>query len=336
MIRPIFGAVLAFLLTASTPLVARLDRGEVHVWETQEITLQAARDYANPYVDVVCWIDLEGPGFSRRVHGFWDGGRTFRVRFVATTPGEWRWRSHSNQPDDAGLNGGTGALRAVAWSPAELGENINRRGFIRATANGHALEHADGTPFFLLGDTWLAALDRTINIIALAGLSFAVGLVVDDAIVALENIDRHMKELGKPPRQAALEGVTEVWAAILSVTLVRVAVFIPIVLNTTEAGLLFKDIAIAIVTSVLVSLLVTLTVVPSFAALLLRGESSRMRLAERNPKLHRLLSALAHPEQNQDRAPKHHHVQRHDLCRHRQVRREGPGRHISHQLADVP
>lgn len=157
MIRPIFGAVLAFLLTASTPLVARLDRGEVHVWETQEITLQAARDYANPYVDVVCWIDLEGPDFSRRVHGFWDGGRTFRVRFVATTPGEWRWRTHSNQPDDAGLNGGTGALRAVAWSPAELGENINRRGFIRATANGHALEHADGTPFFLLGDTWLAA-----------------------------------------------------------------------------------------------------------------------------------------------------------------------------------
>ncbi|MCC7478019.1 efflux RND transporter permease subunit [bacterium] len=138
----------------------------------------------------------------------------------------------------------------------------------------------------------LQAMDRTINIIALAGISFAVGLVVDDAIVALENIERHMNELGKPVRQAALDGVDEVWGAILSSTLVRVAVFIPIVLNTTEAGLLFKDIAIAIVTSIMVSLLVTLTVVPSFAALLLRSGSSRKRLAETNPALDRVLRVV--------------------------------------------
>ncbi len=138
----------------------------------------------------------------------------------------------------------------------------------------------------------LQAMDRTINIIALAGLSFAVGLVVDDAIVALENIERHMNELGKPVRQAALDGVEEVWSAILSSTLVRVAVFIPIVLNTTEAGLLFKDIAIAIVTSILVSLLVTLTVVPSFAALLLRSHSTRKKIAETNPGLDRLLRLI--------------------------------------------
>jgi len=108
-------------------------------------------------VGVVCWIDLEGPGFSRRVHGFWDGGRTFRVRFVATAPGEWRWRAGSNQPDDAGLNGGKGALVAVPWSEADKRENPSRRGFVRATPNGHALQYADGTPFFMLGDTWLAA-----------------------------------------------------------------------------------------------------------------------------------------------------------------------------------
>jgi HAE1 family hydrophobic/amphiphilic exporter-1 len=138
----------------------------------------------------------------------------------------------------------------------------------------------------------LQALHRSVNIIALAGLAFAVGLVVDDAIVALENIERHMTELGKPPRQAALDGVEEVWSAILSSTLVRVAVFIPIVLNTSEAGLLFKDIAIAIVTSIVVSLFATLTVVPSFAALLLRTESSRKRLEKTNPALHRFLSAI--------------------------------------------
>ena len=66
---------------------ARLQSGEVHVWEVQEITLAAARDYANPYVEVECWVDLTGPDFKRRVYGFWDGGRTFKVRFVATASG---------------------------------------------------------------------------------------------------------------------------------------------------------------------------------------------------------------------------------------------------------
>lgn len=151
--------VVAFTFASATPASAalQLQRGEARVWDVQEITLVAARDYENPYADVVCWIELEGPDFARRVYGFWDGGRTFRVRFVATTPGEWHWRTGSNQPDDAGLNGGAGALRAVAWSEAEKAENINRRGFVRATPNGHALQHADGTPFLLVGDTWLAA-----------------------------------------------------------------------------------------------------------------------------------------------------------------------------------
>ncbi len=131
-------------------------RGEAHVWDAQEITLRTARDYRNPYAEVVSWIDLEGPGFARRVYGFWDGGRTFKVRFVATDPGEWRWRAGSNQPSDEGL-GGSGRLRAVAWTEAEKKANPNRRGFVRATPSGHALQYADGTPFFLLGDTWLAA-----------------------------------------------------------------------------------------------------------------------------------------------------------------------------------
>ncbi len=159
---PLHARLLVLLIALLTNVTgqtraAPVQRGEARVWDGQEITLQAARDYANPYVDVVCWIELEGPGFARRVYGFWDGGRTFRIRFVATAPGEWSWRTGSNQPDDAGLNGGAGALRAVAWSDAEKEENINRRGFVRATPNGRALEHADRTPFFMTGDTWLAA-----------------------------------------------------------------------------------------------------------------------------------------------------------------------------------
>jgi hypothetical protein len=123
----------------------------------QEIILESARDYANPYVEVDCWIELEGPGFARRVHGFWDVDRIWRVRFVATDPGEWRWRVGSNQLDDSGLNGGLGALRAVAWDEDEIADNANRRGFVRNSPNGRALVYADGTPFFMIGDTWLAA-----------------------------------------------------------------------------------------------------------------------------------------------------------------------------------
>src|SRR4051812_42819413 len=68
------------LLLVSTRGEARLQSGEVHVWELEEITLATTRDYANPYTEVECWVELEGPDFHRRVYGFWDGGRTFKVR----------------------------------------------------------------------------------------------------------------------------------------------------------------------------------------------------------------------------------------------------------------
>ncbi|HEX5161873.1 MAG TPA: DUF5060 domain-containing protein [Steroidobacteraceae bacterium] len=154
----ILAVLLGFVMLPAAVRAAdtRLQSGEVHVWETQEITLATAHDYASPYVEVECWVDLTGPDFSKRVYGFWDGGRVFKVRVVATRPGQWSWRVGSNQPGDAGLQG-TGSFRAVAWSAEQLAANPNRRGFVRASANGHALRYADGTPFFLVGDTWLAA-----------------------------------------------------------------------------------------------------------------------------------------------------------------------------------
>ena len=129
----------------------------VHVWEPVEIVLRASRSYANPYADVECWVELRGPRFAGRVYGFWDGGDVFRVRVVATAPGRWRWRSGSNQSRDQGLDGRAGTFAAGPWPEAEKARNPNRRGFLRATPNGHALEYADGTPFFLVGDTWLGA-----------------------------------------------------------------------------------------------------------------------------------------------------------------------------------
>jgi HAE1 family hydrophobic/amphiphilic exporter-1 len=139
----------------------------------------------------------------------------------------------------------------------------------------------------------LELLHRSVNIIVLAGLSFASGMVVDDAIVALENIDRHMKQLGKPPLQAAREGIEEVWGAIVSATLTKMAVFLPLLLNTTEAGLLFKDIAIAVMVSIFMSLVVTITVVPSMASLLLRPHHEHGGLYTRYPAVAKLLDFIS-------------------------------------------
>ena len=105
---------------------------DCHVWENHEITLTAVRQYDNFYTDVTCWVDLEGPGFSRRIYGFWDGGRIFKVRVVATEPGGWSWKSGSNQKGDSGLNNQSGRFTAATWTEAEKVANPVRRGFIVA------------------------------------------------------------------------------------------------------------------------------------------------------------------------------------------------------------
>ena len=105
--------------------------------------------------------------------------------------------------------------------------------------------------------------------ISLAGIAFASGMVVDNAIVVLENVFRHL-EMGKRPRQAAIDGGREVWGGVLASTLTTIAVFVPIVLQRDEASQLFADIAIAISAAVSLSLVVALTVVPVLASLLYR------------------------------------------------------------------
>jgi len=128
----------------------------VHVWEKREILLSSKRTFPNPYTDVVVWVDLAGPGFNKRVYGFWNGGNEFCVRLVATAPGTWRWHSGS-EPSDAGLAGKSGTFEAVDWTEGDKQAKPLRRGFLQSTANNHALQTADGTPFFVLGDTWWAA-----------------------------------------------------------------------------------------------------------------------------------------------------------------------------------
>lgn len=133
----------------------------------------------------------------------------------------------------------------------------------------------------------LDVLGRSLNIVMLAGLAFAVGNVVDNSIVVLENIFRH-REMGKPRAQAALDGAIEVWSAILASTLTNLAVFLPIIFVKDEAGQLFRDIAIATSISTALSLLVALTIVPMMSARVLK-----VRTAHRRPgRWQRLLDIL--------------------------------------------
>jgi len=111
----------------------------------------------------------------------------------------------------------------------------------------------------------LDALGRSLNIIMLAGLAFATGMVVDNAVVVLENVFRH-REMGKGRVRAAIDGAREVGGAIVASTLTTVAVFIPVLFVEQEAGQLFRDIALAISVAVTISLVVALTVVPMLSA----------------------------------------------------------------------
>ncbi|MFW5652485.1 MAG: efflux RND transporter permease subunit [Planctomycetota bacterium] len=114
----------------------------------------------------------------------------------------------------------------------------------------------------------MVVMGRNLNVISLAGMAFAVGIVVDNAIVVLENIFRHL-EMGERPARAALIGAKEVWGAVLASTLTTVAVFVPVLFIAEEAGQLFRDIALAICAAVLLSLMVSITVIPCAAAGLL-------------------------------------------------------------------
>lgn len=113
-----------------------------------------------------------------------------------------------------------------------------------------------GTFIFL----WLTG--RNLNVVSLAGISFAVGMLVDNSIVVLENIDRH-RQLGKSAYDAAYTGAKEVWGAVFASTATTVAVFLPVIFMQEEAGQLFRDIAIAITFSIVISLLVSVSVIPT-------------------------------------------------------------------------
>lgn len=109
----------------------------------------------------------------------------------------------------------------------------------------------------------------TLNTMTFGGLALGVGMIVDASIVVLENTYRHM-ELGKDRVQASIDGSEEVWSAILASTLTHIAVFVPLLFLTGVSSILFKQLAIVVMFSLLMSLFVAVTIVPVLCAKLLR------------------------------------------------------------------
>ena len=120
----------------------------------------------------------------------------------------------------------------------------------------------------------IAGFGLSINVISLAGLAFAVGMVVDASIVSLENIFR-LRQKGMEAPHAAYHGARQVWAPILGSALTTVIVFVPVLLLDLPVGQLFRDIGIAISVSVLISVVVSVTIIPTLAARLLAGAPNR-------------------------------------------------------------
>ncbi len=124
---------------------------------------------------------------------------------------------------------------------------------------------------------------RTMNVISMAGVAFAIGMTLDNSIVVLENIYKHMA-MGKSRIQAAYEGVKEVWSAVLASTLTTVFVFLPIVFIQEEAGQLYSDVAVAISAAILMSMIVAITVIPVACSRFLSPNT----LAVKGPGVYRL------------------------------------------------
>jgi multidrug efflux pump len=130
----------------------------------------------------------------------------------------------------------------------------------------------------------------SLNNLSLMALTIATGFVVDDAIVVLENISRHI-EAGMKPLQAALQGVREVGFTVLSMSVSLVAVFIPLLLMGGLVGRLFREFAVTLSVAILISLVISLTLTPMMCAWLLKAKRSE---APRNNHFNRMMQGLQH------------------------------------------
>ena len=122
---------------------------------------------------------------------------------------------------------------------------------------------------------YLKMADSSINIISLCSLSIAIGMVVDDAIVVLENITRHI-ERGEAPREAAIYATNEVWVSVIATTLVLVAVFVPLTMMDGMAGIMFESLGWIVTVVCCTSTVIAITLTPMLCSKLLKPRKVRV------------------------------------------------------------
>jgi len=122
---------------------------------------------------------------------------------------------------------------------------------------------------------YLLVVDSSLNIISLSALTVAIGMVVDDAIVVLENITKHI-DRGSSPREAAIYATNEVWTSVIATTLVIAAVFIPLTMLTGMAGILFKELGWIVTIVVSTSTLVAISLIPMLCSKILKANKVKI------------------------------------------------------------
>ena len=153
--NPLFISLVALsCLTCGDALAAEPARTQANV--PVEIPFQAQRPHADPFNDVTLEVEFTAPDKTvKTVPAFWAGGTVWKVRYASALLGRHRWRSACSETRDAGLHGAEGVVEVAPYR----GSNpLFKHGPVRAATNLRHFEHADGTPFFWLGDTWWMGL----------------------------------------------------------------------------------------------------------------------------------------------------------------------------------
>ncbi|MCX6878125.1 MAG: DUF4038 domain-containing protein [Verrucomicrobia bacterium] len=154
-LAPIHSGALGALLLAA-PMIAPATAAPVEANQVAELALVSGTTYANPFVDAQLDAVVTQPdGTQLRVPGFWAGGSDWRFRYSSNNIGTHTWRTECNDTANSGLHGVTGAIEVVASTSTN---GLFLHGPIRVAADQRHFEHADGTPFLWLGDTWWKGL----------------------------------------------------------------------------------------------------------------------------------------------------------------------------------
>ncbi|MBN1513407.1 MAG: DUF5060 domain-containing protein, partial [Phycisphaerae bacterium] len=142
-------------ITAVTGLISlaitAVSAAAVATWTPWEHTLTSATSYAHPYQQIALTVTYTAPsGEVLTCYGFWDGGSTFRIRFLFPAPGIWTWKTACSDMSNTGLHEQSGTVNVVEYA----GDNsLYRHGYLKVSDNRRYLVHADGLPFLWIGDT---------------------------------------------------------------------------------------------------------------------------------------------------------------------------------------